>query len=128
MTFLNRLRIKAKLMVVLGLTAVSRAVAVLLAASVLHQKMTILEVNEISSSIAAAVEEQTAATQEITRNVHEAAGGTQDVSKNISGVSTAVDKAGQAAGEVLADADELAQQSDALRREVDGFLATVRAA
>ena len=89
---------------------------------------TILEVNEISSSIAAAVEEQTAATQEITRNVHEAASGTQDVSKNISGVSTAVDKAGQAAGEVLADADELAKQSDALRREVDGFLATVRAA
>ena len=89
---------------------------------------TILEVNEISSSIAAAVEEQTAATQEITRNVHEAASGTQDVSKNISGVSTAVDKAGQTAGEVLADADELAKQSDALRREVDQFLATVRAA
>ena len=89
---------------------------------------TILEVNEISSSIAAAVEEQTAATQEITRNVREAAGGTQDVSKNISGVSSAVDKAGQAAAEVLADADELAEQSDALHREVDNFLATVRAA
>jgi len=89
---------------------------------------TILEVNEISSSIAAAVEEQTAATQEITRNVHEAASGTQDVSKNISGVSAAVDKAGQAATEVLADADELAKQSDSLRREVDNFLATVRAA
>ncbi|HEV3176137.1 MAG TPA: methyl-accepting chemotaxis protein [Stellaceae bacterium] len=89
---------------------------------------TILEVNEISSSIAAAVEEQTAATQEITRNVHEAAGGTQDVSKNISGVSAAVDKAGQAAGAVLADADELAKQSEALRREVDHFLATLRAA
>ena len=89
---------------------------------------TILEVNEISSSIAAAVEEQTAATQEITRNVHEAASGTQDVSKNISGVGTAVDKAGQAAGEVLADADELAKHSEALRREVDHFLATVRAA
>src|SRR6266567_134271 len=89
---------------------------------------TILEVNEISSSIAAAVEEQTAATQEITRNVHEAADGTQDVSKNISGVSDAVEKAGQTAGEVLADADELAKQSEALRREVDQFLATVRAA
>jgi methyl-accepting chemotaxis protein len=85
-------------------------------------------VNEISSSIAPAVEEQTAATQEITQNVHEAAGGTQDVSKNISGVSSAVDKAGHAAGEVLADADERAKQSDALGREVDNFPATVRAA
>jgi methyl-accepting chemotaxis protein len=89
---------------------------------------TILEVNEISSSIAAAVEEQTAATAEITRNVREAAGGTQDVSRNISGVSAAVEKAGASATQVLANADELASQAQALRREVDHFLATVRAA
>ena len=89
---------------------------------------TILEVNEISSSIAAAVEEQTAATQEITRNVREAAGGTQEVSRNISGVSAAVDKAGTAASQVLANANELAGQTQALRREVDHFVATVRAA
>jgi len=80
------------------------------------------------ASIAAAVEEQTAATREIARNVHEAADGTQEVSKNISGVSDAVEKAGQTAGEVLEDANELAKQSEALRREVDQFLATVRAA
>jgi methyl-accepting chemotaxis protein len=89
---------------------------------------TILEVNEISSSIAAAVEEQTAATQEITRNVQQAASGTQDVSRNIDGVSKAVEKSGATATDVLAAADDLAEQSQALRREVDQFLITVRAA
>jgi methyl-accepting chemotaxis protein len=89
---------------------------------------TILEVNEISSSIAAAVEEQTAATQEITRNVQQAASGTQDVSRNIEGVSKAVEKSGSTATDVLAAADDLAEQSQTLRREVDQFLMTVRAA
>jgi methyl-accepting chemotaxis protein len=89
---------------------------------------TILEVNEISSSIAAAVEEQMAATQEITRNVQQAANGTQDVSRNIDGVSKAVEKSGATATDVLAAADDLAEQSQALRREVDQFLMTVRAA
>jgi methyl-accepting chemotaxis protein len=89
---------------------------------------TILEVNEISSSIAAAVQEQTAATQEITRNVQQAASGTQDVSRNIDGVSKAVEKSGSTATDVLAAADDLAEQSQTLRREVDQFLITVRAA
>jgi methyl-accepting chemotaxis protein len=89
---------------------------------------TILEVNEISSSIASSVEEQKAATQEITRNVQQAASGTQDVSRNIEAVGNAVDKSGVAASEVLAAATELASQSQALRREVDQFLLTVRAA
>jgi methyl-accepting chemotaxis protein len=89
---------------------------------------TILAVNEISSSIASAVEEQTAATQEITRNVQQAAGGTRDVSKNITGVSEAVDKAGNAAAAVTHAADGLAAQAGALRHEVDQFLARLRAA
>jgi methyl-accepting chemotaxis protein len=89
---------------------------------------TILAVNEISSSIASAVEEQTAATQEITRNVQQAAGGTRDVSKNITGVSEAVDKAGNAAAAVTHAADGLAAQANALRHEVDQFLARLRAA
>ncbi len=48
-----------------------------------------MEVNEISSSIAAAVEEQGAATQAIARSVQEAASGTDQVSQNISGVTDA---------------------------------------
>jgi methyl-accepting chemotaxis protein len=89
---------------------------------------TILEVNQISTSIAAAVEQQAAATQEITRNVQQAAGGTQDVSNNINGVSSAVEEAGTAASQVRTAADHLAEQAGALRGEVDQFLSTVRAA
>ncbi|MFX4470361.1 hypothetical protein ABTA54_19850, partial [Acinetobacter baumannii] len=43
---------------------------------------TIARLSEISSTVAAAVEEQGAATQEISRNVQQAAQGTQRVSTN----------------------------------------------
>jgi methyl-accepting chemotaxis protein len=89
---------------------------------------TILEVNQISTSIAAAVEQQAAATQEITRNVQQAAGGTQQVSNNIDGVSAAIEAAGTAAGDVRTAADQLAEQAGVLREEVEQFLSTVRAA
>ncbi len=89
---------------------------------------TIREVNGISASIAAAVEEQSSATQEIARNVNHAAADTEAVSQNIAGVTQAADAAGTAASQVLAAAAELTRQSTDLRREVDDFLAAVRAA
>ncbi|MFN3077578.1 MAG: methyl-accepting chemotaxis protein [Alphaproteobacteria bacterium] len=89
---------------------------------------TISEVSEISSSIASAVEEQGAATKEIARNVDQAAAGTQDVSRNISGVTTAAEEAGQSANQVLVAASELSRQSEALRGEVDRFVARIRTA
>ncbi len=89
---------------------------------------TVDEVSEISSSIAAAVEQQSAATQEITRNVQQAASGTQEVSHNIGTVNKSSEKAGENANEVLAAANDLTQQAQSLRQEVDQFLATVRAA
>jgi methyl-accepting chemotaxis protein len=89
---------------------------------------TIVEVNEISTTIAAAMEEQAAATKEITRNVQEAADSAKNVSKNISGVSDAVEIAGIAASDLLAEADQLANQAGTLQSEVSNFLATVRAA
>ncbi|NVO14183.1 MAG: cache domain-containing protein [Rhodoplanes sp.] len=89
---------------------------------------TIMAVNEISSSIAAAVEEQNAATKEITRNVQQAASGTRDVSQNITGISGAIEEAGVAAADVTQAADGLAGQAETLRQEVDQFLATLRAA
>ncbi len=50
---------------------------------------TIGEINEVTTAIAAAVEQQGAATREIARNIQHAAGGTSEVSSNIIGVSTA---------------------------------------
>ncbi len=89
---------------------------------------TILEVTEISSSIAAAVEEQSATSQEISRNMQEAASGTEQVSGDIGDVGASVDRTGAAASEVLEAADTLAGQADRLRQEVGSFLATLRAA
>ncbi|EJW10934.1 Methyl-accepting chemotaxis protein [Rhodovulum sp. PH10] len=89
---------------------------------------TILAVNDISSSIAAAVDQQNAATQEITRNVQQAATGTRDVSENITTVSGAVEQAGSAAAEVTRAADGLVGQAEDLRQEIDTFLRTLRAA
>jgi methyl-accepting chemotaxis protein len=86
------------------------------------------EVNDIATNIAAAVEEQGAATQEIARNVQEAAQGTQEVSSNIAGVTQSVGESGRAAGQVLEASGELSSQAEILRREVDRFLAEIRAA
>jgi len=83
-------------------------------------------VREISSGIAASVEQQGAATKEIARNVQQAAQGTQDVSANIGGVTTAVITTGQAAESVLGSADSLTGSADRLRTEVASFLAGIR--
>jgi methyl-accepting chemotaxis protein len=88
---------------------------------------TIGRVNEIANSIAAAVEEQGAATQEIARNVQEAARGTSEVSANIAGVAQAAGKTGTSAGEVLEAAEQLSHQAESLRGSVDQFLGRVRA-
>ncbi|HMK79478.1 MAG TPA: methyl-accepting chemotaxis protein [Xanthobacteraceae bacterium] len=89
---------------------------------------TINRIAEIASTIAAAVEEQGAATQEIARNVAEAARGTQQVATNITDVNRGAGETGSASTQVLASAQSLASESNHLKGEVDKFLMTVRAA
>ena len=55
---------------------------------------TIAEINEISSAIASAVDQQTGATREIAGNVHQAATGTVEVKANILGVRQAANETG----------------------------------
>jgi methyl-accepting chemotaxis protein len=88
----------------------------------------IKRVNDVSTTIAAAVEEQGAATQEIARNAQQAAKGTSDVSTNISGVTQAAGETGTAATQVLEAAKSVAAQSENLRQRVDSFLGSIRAA
>ncbi|HVJ44096.1 MAG TPA: methyl-accepting chemotaxis protein [Dongiaceae bacterium] len=90
-------------------------------------RQTIDRINEISSAIAAAVEEQSAATQEISNNAHQAASGTDEVNQNITGVSRASEDAGSASSHVLQAAGDLSRQSQSLAVEVDSFIAKVRA-
>ena len=89
---------------------------------------TIGEVNSVATSIASAVEEQGAATQEITRNTQEAARRTGEVDSNITGLTAGADATGVAAANVRTSAEALGRQADALRHEVDDFLAKIRAA
>ena len=89
---------------------------------------TIAEINQIAATIATAVEQQDAATQEIARNVQQAAAGTSEVSQNIGGVNAAAGETGGAANRVLDAAGALSQQAAQLRAEVDRFLADVKAA
>jgi methyl-accepting chemotaxis protein len=89
---------------------------------------TITEISQIAAAIASAVEQQNAATQEIARNIQQAAVGTGEVSRNIAGVNTAANETGQAANQVLDASHALAKEAEALRGEVDRFLAGVKAA
>jgi methyl-accepting chemotaxis protein len=91
-------------------------------------RATISEINQVSVSINAAVEEQAAATREIARSTQEAASGAQEVSANIADVLTGAQEAGSASGEVVAASDELGKQAERLRQEVERFLASIRAA
>jgi methyl-accepting chemotaxis protein len=89
---------------------------------------TIGRISEIATTVASAVEEQGAATQEIARNVQQAAQGTAQVTGNISEVTRGASETGSAATQVLVSAQSLATESNHLKMEVAKFLATVRAA
>ncbi|MBR0726386.1 methyl-accepting chemotaxis protein [Bradyrhizobium manausense] len=89
---------------------------------------TIARMSEISSTIAAAVEEQGAATQEISRNIQHAAQGTSGVSANIGEVQRGAGETGAASAQVHSAAQSLSQESNRLKSEVARFLDSVRAA
>jgi methyl-accepting chemotaxis protein len=89
---------------------------------------TIERLSEISSTIAAAVEQQGAATQEISRNVQQAAQGTMQVSSNITDVQRGASETGSASSQILSAAQSLSGDSNRLKLEVGKFLSSVRAA
>ena len=87
----------------------------------------VTRIEENISAVAAAVEEQNAATAEIGRNVRQAADGTDQVSHNAALVSTEAGRAGSMAKEVLSMADALKQNADSLRSDVTNFIGQIRA-
>jgi methyl-accepting chemotaxis protein len=89
---------------------------------------TIGRVHEIGVAIQAAVSQQAAATQQISRNVHDASSGTKAVAENIIGVTESSQATSAGSGEVLTAAAELAESSERLRREMSRFVQTVRSA
>jgi methyl-accepting chemotaxis protein len=89
---------------------------------------TIGRISEIAAVIAAAVDEQGAATGEIARSVQQAATGTAQVAETIGDVNRGATATGSASSQVLAAAKSLAGESNSLKSEVERFLASVRAA
>jgi len=78
-------------------------------------------INDISSTIASAVEEQTATTNEIGRNITEAAKGTQEIANNITGVATAAQSTSQGATDTQSSAQEMSAISSELKELVGMF-------
>ena len=81
-----------------------------------------------SRAVAAAIEEQGAATREISRNVQQAATGTGEVSDTLGEVSGEADATGRRAHAVLEAASQLADQLVRLSHEVERYVSGVRAA
>lgn len=78
-------------------------------------------INDISSTIATAVEEQSTTTNEMSRNVTEAAKGSTEISQNISGVAQAAQGTSSSAHESMRAAQQLAEMSTQLRGLVEQF-------
>jgi methyl-accepting chemotaxis protein len=78
------------------------------------------EINDFQATIAAAVEEQTATTNEMNRNVAEAAGGSRDIAAAITGLAAGTEETNARVSDAQRAAAELARMSgelqDAIRR------------
>ena len=79
----------------------------------------ISRINDISTTIASAVEEQSATTNEIARNASEAARGSTEISRNISNVSIAAKNTSEGAMNTLSAATELSKLASDLKRVVE---------
>ena len=81
----------------------------------------IKQVNDISNTIATAVEEQNATTNEMSRNVTEAAKASSEIASNITGVAQAAQNTAQGANDSAKASQSLAEMSTKLRELVAQF-------
>ncbi|MGH1344659.1 MAG: methyl-accepting chemotaxis protein [Nannocystales bacterium] len=79
------------------------------------------QINELQTAIAGAVEEQTATTNEITRNVSDAARGSSEIARNISTVADAARNTSEGAVNATTASAELATMATQLRSLVEQF-------
>ena len=89
---------------------------------------TIGEMREISNFVASTMESQSTATSEIAANTSLVASATAQVTANAESVSSSMESTGSAANQVVEAAVDLNRQAEALRAEISGFLANIRAA
>ncbi len=80
---------------------------------------TLADLNSVSGAIAAAVEEQGAATTEIARSMSEASNGVGDISEGITGVSRNVQEVSTGAAEILKISKNLSSQAGLLKQSLE---------
>jgi methyl-accepting chemotaxis protein len=81
----------------------------------------VAQISDRQTTIASAVEEQTATTNEMSRSVTEAASGSTEIASNITGVSSAADSTTQALTQTRTAVDELSRMAADLRTSVSRF-------
>ena len=86
----------------------------------------ITQINDISTSVATSVEEQSAATDEIAQNIEGASNGTRNVSESIKDVERGASETGSAASQIESASTDLSMQAEFLREKVASFLDRVR--
>jgi len=86
------------------------------------------EINGFTTTIATAVEEQSASTSQIGQNIQQAADGARGVAGNIATVAEAIGETTRSAGAVLDSANALSSQAGTLQNAVDDFVKRVASA
>ncbi len=89
---------------------------------------TISRIDEITAMVAAAVEEQSAATDEIARSINHASDAVQSIADTVVSVDDAVNRTGSAAAQVVDATRALSQRSESLSDDIDRLLGRIRAA
>ncbi|MDY7104418.1 MAG: methyl-accepting chemotaxis protein [Actinomycetota bacterium] len=78
-------------------------------------------INDLQSTVAGAVEEQSATTDEISRTVADAAGGAGEIARNIGEVATASNDASHGAADSLTASQDLARMASDLQQLISRF-------
>lgn len=81
----------------------------------------ITRINDYQTTIAAAVEEQTATTNEMSRSSMEAASSASQIAENIASVASGADRTSEVLGQMVRLSTDLSTQAENLRREIDKF-------
>ena len=100
-----------------------------LAAANMNEIDTVISrMNEFSTSVAGAITQQSAATNEIAQNIDMAASGTNEVTQGISMVKKSADDSGVTATSLQNHAKNLSEQTVLLDEKVASFVGTIRTA
>ncbi|MBC7975994.1 MAG: methyl-accepting chemotaxis protein [Myxococcales bacterium] len=90
-------------------------------AAIGHISTIIAQINDISSTIASAVEEQSATTNEMGRNVSESAQGSSEIARNVTTVAQVAQNTADGANQTMKAATDLARMAAELKQLVAKF-------